>query len=67
MVLQELAHKKWVQKKWDGPVQYEDKETGKLMMLPTDMAILWDRGFKKWARLYAKDEEQFFQVRGPWK
>lgn len=29
-------------KKWSGPLQYEDK-SGQLMMLPTDMALLWVR------------------------
>lgn len=43
---QDLKNKKWSKKKWNGPLQYEDP-TGKLMMLPTDMVLLWDRGFKK--------------------
>ncbi len=43
---QDLKDKKWTKKKWNGPLQYEDP-TGKLMMLPTDMVLLWDRGFKK--------------------
>jgi hypothetical protein len=34
---QELVNKTWVKRNWKGPVQYEDKETRKLMMLPTDM------------------------------
>jgi hypothetical protein len=43
---QDLTSKKWTKKKWNGPLQYEDK-TGTLMMLPTDMALVWDRKFKK--------------------
>jgi hypothetical protein len=35
--MQELVNKTWVKRNWKGPVQYEDKETRKLMMLPTDM------------------------------
>ena len=35
--LQELFNEKWVKKNWNGPLQYEDKATQKLMMLPTDM------------------------------
>ena len=43
----ELTEDKWRPKKWAGPAQYEDAATGTLMMLPTDMALLWDRKFKK--------------------
>jgi len=56
----ELKNNKWKKKKWSGPEQYEDK-TGTLMMLPTDMALLWDRKFRKFVDLYAKDEEKFNQ------
>jgi hypothetical protein len=44
-----------------GNVQYEDVGTGKLMMLPTDMAIKTDPAFVQYAREYAKDEELFFK------
>jgi cytochrome c peroxidase len=30
------------------------------MMLETDMALLWDKKFRKTVDLYAKDEERFF-------
>jgi hypothetical protein len=46
LTLQELLNTKWTKKKWDGPLQYENPE-GNLMMLPTDMALVWDRKFKK--------------------
>jgi hypothetical protein len=39
---QELVNNKWRKKRWSGPVQYEDP-TGELMMLPTDLALIWDR------------------------
>lgn len=26
-----------IPRQWDGPLQYQDEETGKLMMLPADM------------------------------
>lgn len=55
----ELLDKKWRKKKWDGPLQYEDP-TGELMMLPTDMALIWDKGFKKYVQEYAKDQDKFF-------
>ncbi len=38
-ILQELKEKKWTKKKWEGPVQYEDP-SGKLMMLPADLALI---------------------------
>eukprot|EP00877_Chromochloris_zofingiensis_P009410 jgi/Chrzof1/4722/Cz14g23320.t1 len=58
LYFQELVNNKWRKKRWDGPVQYEDK-SGQLMMLPADMALLWDKNFKKYVDLYAKDEEAF--------
>ena len=30
------------------------------MMLPTDMALIWDKKFKPYVEKYAKDEEAFF-------
>jgi cytochrome c peroxidase len=47
-------------KPWTGPDQYEDA-TGKLMMLPSDMALVADPEFKKYVELYAKDEARFFK------
>lgn len=29
------------------------------MMLPADMALLWDKKFRKFVELYAKDAEKF--------
>jgi cytochrome c peroxidase len=49
---------KWTKKKWAGPPQYEDASK-QLMMLPTDMALVWDKKFRKFVDLYAKDEEKF--------
>lgn len=57
---QELVDNKWHKKKWNGPLQYEDK-SGQLMMLPTDMALVSDRTFRKWVNAYAKDEDTFFK------
>lgn len=31
-----------------------------LMMLPTEMALIHDREFKKWVEMYAKDKDRFF-------
>lgn len=33
-----------------------------LMMLPADMALVWDKKFKAYVDLYAADEEAFFKV-----
>ncbi|GFR40346.1 hypothetical protein Agub_g890 [Astrephomene gubernaculifera] len=61
LYFQELLNNKWRKKKWDGPLQYEDAKTGTLMMLPSDLALLGDRTFKKWVSLYAKDQDAFFK------
>lgn len=47
-------------KPWTGPDQYEDS-TGKLMMLPSDIALIADPSFKKYVEIYAKDEDRFFK------
>ncbi|KAJ5406441.1 heme peroxidase [Penicillium sp. CMV-2018d] len=56
-----LVEEKWSQKKWNGPTQFTDKSTGTLMMLPTDMALIKDKGFKKHVERYAKDSDVFFK------
>ena len=62
----ELVENKWTLKKthkgkkWTGPEQYEDP-TGDLMMLPADMALVWDEKFKKHVEVYAKDEALWFK------
>lgn len=56
----ELLTNTWTLKKWKGPEQYEDP-SGELMMLPSDMALIWDPKFKEYVELYAKDEELWFK------
>jgi catalase (peroxidase I) len=56
-----LLYLEWRPRKWDGPLQYEDVETGELMMLPTDLALRDDPQFKVYAEMYAKDEQLFFK------
>jgi catalase (peroxidase I) len=56
-----LLCKKWVARKWDGPLQYQDEETGLLMMLPSDMALVDDESFRPWVKKYAQDEKLFFE------
>lgn len=41
-VLQCLQRNK-LDSSWKGPEQYQDKETRQLMMLPTDMWLVWDK------------------------
>ena len=55
-----LTSVQWQKKKWDGPEQYVDPED-ELMMLPTDMSLLWDSKFKPYVELYAKDKDAFFK------
>lgn len=55
-----LFDEKWRFKKWDGPIQYEDLSTKELMMLTTDMALVQDKSFRKFAEKYARDEQAFF-------
>jgi len=55
-----ILNQKWVEKKWSGPKQFVDKETGQIMMLPADLAFINDSAFKKWVETYAKDENKFF-------
>lgn len=49
----------WIKRDWDGPEQYHD-ESGTLMMLPTDMALIQDDGFLPFVKKYAEDEQAFF-------
>ncbi|KDD76719.1 peroxidase [Helicosporidium sp. ATCC 50920] len=58
MFFTELKNNKWSKKRWKGPLQYEDK-SGELMMLPTDMALIWDKKFKPFVDLYADDGDKF--------
>mmetsp|Transcript_27357 Transcript_27357/g.42058 ORF Transcript_27357/g.42058 Transcript_27357/m.42058 type:complete len:416 (+) Transcript_27357:54-1301(+) len=54
-----LIERNWQERKWDGPLQYEDVETKSLMMLPTDMCLIKDPIFKKWVKKYATDTDLF--------
>lgn len=55
-----LLSEKWVQKKWDGPKQYEDQKSSSLMMLPTDMSLVQDKSFRPHVERYADSNEEFF-------
>jgi len=51
----------WVKREWSGPEQYEDKESGKLAMLPTDIALIKDPKTKPIVEEYANDNDAFFR------
>ena len=57
---QHLINFEWKEKEWHGKKMYTDVATGKLGMLPTDMALKTDPGFRQYAEIYARDEKQFF-------
>merc|ERR1719157_221565 len=43
-----------------GREQYADEETGKLMMLPTDICMLDDAGMRPWVDKFAASQDAFF-------
>mmetsp|Transcript_11830 Transcript_11830/g.13635 ORF Transcript_11830/g.13635 Transcript_11830/m.13635 type:complete len:436 (+) Transcript_11830:127-1434(+) len=60
-----LLEERWSKKmmhngsEWKGPEQYENPN-GQLMMLPSDMSLVWDEKFLPYVKEYAADEEKFF-------
>lgn len=56
-----LVEEKWQPRKWNGPLQFTDKSTQTLMMLPADMALVNDKAFRKHVERYAKDSDAFFK------
>jgi len=56
-----LMDLEWRERKWDGKKQYEDVKSGRLMMLPTDIALKDDPVFAKVAREYADNQDVFFK------
>ncbi|GMH87083.1 hypothetical protein TrVE_jg10930 [Triparma verrucosa] len=54
-----LCDVKWTPREWDGPFQYSNGKGGSLMMLPSDIVLIEDQKFKKWVKVYAKDEKKF--------
>ena len=41
-------------------ISYTPSYTGKLMMLPSDLVLIEDPGFKQYVDIYAKDQKKFF-------
>ncbi|KAJ2000097.1 heme peroxidase [Coemansia thaxteri] len=56
----ELLDNTWVPKKWTGPMQFVDKQSGAFMMLPADMAFKTDPRFRAYVERYARDQDAFF-------
>ena len=64
-----LVTEKWRPRHWDGPLQYENvrqgadgrEESGGLMMLPSDMALLEQNDTRQWVERYADDEQLLFE------
>lgn len=61
MYFKELVDNTWTLKSWNGPDQFED-QSGDLMMLPADMALLWDKEFRTYVVEFAQDEDKFFDA-----
>ncbi|KAJ3380587.1 heme peroxidase [Lobulomyces angularis] len=55
-----LLRIKWEKREWDGPEQYKDPKD-KLMMLPSDIALIEDPVMKPIVKEYAEDKELFFK------
>jgi len=56
-----LLDEKWYHRKWNGPRQYENSNSGKdLMMLESDLALVNDEDFRKYVIEYANNEVKFF-------
>ena len=60
LYFKDLLKRTWTPRQWNGPHQFED-ESKKLMMLPTDIALLTDDIFKPWVQQYASDQALFFR------
>ena len=59
-----LLGEDWRRKRLDSGVEQfvnvEDDEEGELMMLPSDVALIEDPGFRPWVELYAERKDVFF-------
>lgn len=58
LYFQELLNTRWTPRKWSGPYQLQNPDDS-LMMLPTDIALIQDKKFKKSVQEFAKDEDAF--------
>ena len=57
---EELFENEWEEKTIEKTGKRQWKDGGdELMMLKSDMMMLWDEGFKKWSTVYYKDNARF--------
>eukprot|EP01063_Lacrimia_lanifica_P022491 TRINITY_DN30061_c0_g1_i1.p1 TRINITY_DN30061_c0_g1~~TRINITY_DN30061_c0_g1_i1.p1 ORF type:complete len:288 (+),score=96.59 TRINITY_DN30061_c0_g1_i1:64-927(+) len=56
-----LVHEDWVVDKAAAKLQFKDATTGKLMMLPGDVALLFDKPYRVLVEEYARDKDAFFR------
>ncbi|PNS14077.1 Cytochrome c peroxidase, mitochondrial [Sphaceloma murrayae] len=56
-----LLQEKWAYREWKGPKQFQDASSKSLMMLPTDIALIKDKNFRRHVERFAKDSESFFK------
>lgn len=54
-----LVNLKWEPNVVNEHAQFKDP-SGKLMMLPSDIVLVEDAGFRKYVDIYAKDQKKFF-------
>jgi catalase (peroxidase I) len=55
----ELTQTEWIVDKRRPKLQYTDAPTKSLMMLPTDIALLFDKSYRVWVDKYAEDGDLF--------
>lgn len=56
-----LVDEHWHVRDWDGNLQWQDDTTSSIMMLPTDMVLVKDEGFKPYVEKYAESQDVFFE------
>jgi len=61
LYFEELLKDQWVQRRWNGPRQYQDNRGEELMMLPTDLALKNDPNFREICQIYAMNSDLFEQ------
>ena len=54
-----MKKKRGAKREWDGPFEVEN-DIGKMMLMPTDLALIEDPRFFKWVSAYAKDDGSRF-------
>jgi catalase (peroxidase I) len=60
VLLSQMKKKRGGKREWDGPSEFETDTGDKIMLMPTDIALINDPAFFKWVNVYAKDTDKFF-------